>query len=88
MVVLDNSATVTSGFQPNPGSGRDARGARARRLGIEAVAKACGVEFLRTIGPEGGEAEVRAALREALGWKGIGLVVLRRPCAGDKAAAP
>src|SRR5204863_5851184 len=30
MVVLDNGATVTSGFQPNPGAPRDALGGPAR----------------------------------------------------------
>ena len=49
MIVLDNGATVTSGFQPNPGVPRDALGRPAPALSIERIAAACGVEFIRTV---------------------------------------
>ena len=80
MVVLDNSATVTSGFQPNPGSGRGARGDDAPRLSIETIARACGIQSVRTVGPDDGEDELRAAFREGLRLEGHGLIVVRRPC--------
>jgi indolepyruvate ferredoxin oxidoreductase alpha subunit len=83
MIVLDNSATVTTGFQPNPGVGRDALGRPAPVLSIERIAAACGVEFIRTIardepGPIPG---LEALFREALGYRGLALVVVRMPCA-------
>ncbi|MCZ6793860.1 MAG: thiamine pyrophosphate-dependent enzyme [Planctomycetota bacterium] len=80
LVVLDNSATVTSGFQPNPGSGRGARGGAAPRLSIEAIAGACGVSFVRTLGPEASDDELRHAFREGLALDDHGLIVIRKPC--------
>ena len=52
MVVLDNGATVTSGFQPHPGVARDARGQPAPALDIERIARACGVKDAHTVGPD------------------------------------
>ena len=52
MVVLDNGATVTSGFQPSPGQPRDAFGRPAPALDIEKIARAIGVESAVTVGPD------------------------------------
>ena len=80
MVVLDNGATVTSGFQPNPGVGRDALGRPARQLCIERIAAACGVGFVRGIGPEDLGPGLRALFRQGLAHRGLGLIVVRSPC--------
>ena len=80
MVVLDNGATVTSGFQPNPGVGRDALGRPAPALSNERVAAACGVEFVRAIGPDAPAADLRAAFRAVLAHPGLGLLVVRTRC--------
>jgi indolepyruvate ferredoxin oxidoreductase alpha subunit len=82
MIVLDNNATVTTGFQPNPGVGRDALGRPAPVLSIERIAAACGVEFIRTItrnepGPIPG---LDALFREALAYRGLAMLVVRMPC--------
>jgi indolepyruvate ferredoxin oxidoreductase alpha subunit len=82
MIVLDNGATVTSGFQPNPGVGRDARGRPAPKLNIEAIARACGVTYVRGIGPEDLEPRLGAFFRAALAHRGLGLVVVRTTCGG------
>jgi indolepyruvate ferredoxin oxidoreductase alpha subunit len=80
MIVLDNSATVTSGFQPNAGSGLDARGGAAPKLSIEGIARACGVEFSWIVGPDDGEEKLRATFREGIKYNGLGLIVVRKPC--------
>jgi indolepyruvate ferredoxin oxidoreductase alpha subunit len=82
MVVLDNGATVTTGFQPNPGVPRDALGRPAPALSIERIATACGVEFVRTIvqAEPGPIPQLGALFREALTYRGLGLVVVRMPC--------
>ena len=82
MIVLDNGATVTTGFQPNPGVGRDALGRPAPVLSIERIAAACGVEFIRTIAQdEPGPIPLLGDLfREALAYRGLALVVIRMPC--------
>jgi indolepyruvate ferredoxin oxidoreductase, alpha subunit len=80
MIVLDNGATVTSGFQPNPGVGRDALGRPALRLSIERIAQACGVDFVRSLGPDDPQPQLRALLHEALTHRGLGLLVIRTKC--------
>jgi len=80
MVVLDNGATVTSGFQPNPGVGRDALGRPARALEIERIARACGVESVCTVGPADLDARLGEVFHEGLTRRGLSLIVVRTPC--------
>jgi indolepyruvate ferredoxin oxidoreductase alpha subunit len=80
MVVLDNGATVTTGFQTNPGVGRDALGRPSPALDIERIARACGVDFVRGIGPDGLDAGLPELFREALAHRGLALVVVRTLC--------
>jgi indolepyruvate ferredoxin oxidoreductase alpha subunit len=80
MVVLDNGSTVTSGFQPNPGVGRDALGRPAPALSIERIARACGVEWVRSVGPADPPGALRDAFREGLSRRGPALLVVHTPC--------
>jgi indolepyruvate ferredoxin oxidoreductase, alpha subunit len=80
MVVLDNGATVTSGFQTNPGVSRDALGRPARALDIERIARAIGVEFVRDVGPDDLDSRLPEVFHEGLTHRGLGLIVVRTPC--------
>ncbi len=80
MVVLDNGATVTSGFQPHPGVASDARGRPAPALDIERIARACGVEDVHTVGPHDLEARLRPLFYDGLMRAGLRLIVARSPC--------
>jgi indolepyruvate ferredoxin oxidoreductase alpha subunit len=80
MVVLDNGATVTSGFQPNPGQPRDALGRPAPALDIEEIARAIGVESTVTVGPDDLDARLPEVFREGLTRRGPALIVVRTPC--------
>jgi indolepyruvate ferredoxin oxidoreductase alpha subunit len=80
MVVLDNGATVTSGFQPNPGVPRDALGRPAPALDIERIARACGVAFVRSVGPDDLDSRLQHVFHEGLTHRGLGLIVVRTPC--------
>lgn len=77
MVVLDNGATAASGFQPNPGVCKDAVGREAPALSIEQIARACGVGFVRSIGPDGLDSNLRELFREALSHPDLALIVVR-----------
>jgi indolepyruvate ferredoxin oxidoreductase alpha subunit len=79
MVVLDNGATVTSGLQPNPGAGRDARGRPAPALSIERIARACGVERVAAASLDGEGPPLQARFAEMLAHRGLALLVVRTP---------
>jgi indolepyruvate ferredoxin oxidoreductase alpha subunit len=87
MVVLDNGATVTTGFQPNPGVPRDALGRPAPALSIERIAAACGVEFVRTVEEDDPGPMLPSVFGDALAHRGLALLVIRTPC-GKTGAAP
>jgi indolepyruvate ferredoxin oxidoreductase alpha subunit len=80
MVVLDNGSTVTSGFQPHAGSGRDARGRVMPRLHMDDIARACGVEWIRKFGPDDPPERREELFREALAQTGLALVIVHAPC--------
>ncbi len=80
MVVLDNGATVTSGFQTNPGVPRDAMGRPAPALDIARIARAIGVEFVRDVGPDDLELRLPEVFHEGLTHRGLALIIVRTPC--------
>jgi len=77
MVVLDNKATATSGFQVNPGVGRDAMGQEAPALDIEQIARACGVKHVYTSGPDNPDSQLKETFREALSRRELSLIIIR-----------
>lgn len=79
MVVLDNGTTAMTGNQPHPGVGRTVTGAQTPALEPAAVARACGVGFVREVDPYDFKQAVQTA-REALEYPGPALVVMRRAC--------
>ena len=79
MVVLDNSATAMTGFQPHPGTGSTATGEPAPALKIEDIARACGVQFVEVIDP----IDLKKAIdtfERAIRFEGPAVVVSRRVC--------
>jgi len=77
MVVLDNKATATSGFQVNPGVGKDAMGRKVPALDIEQIARAYGVKHVYTSGPDDLNATLKDTFREALNHDELTLIVVR-----------
>jgi len=80
MVVLDNSATAMTGFQPHPGTGYTAGGEETFTVRIEDVARACGVEFVEVIDPFDVERAIDV-FEKAIRFDGPSMVVSRSPCA-------
>lgn len=79
MVVLDNSATAMTGFQPHPGTGYTATGEETVKVVIEDVARACGVKFVEVIDPLDLENAIDT-LEKAIRFEGPSLIVSRSPC--------
>jgi len=80
MVVLDNSATAMTGFQPHPGTGYTAVGDRTTQLRPEEVARGCGVQFIEVVDPLEVEKAI-ATVEKAIRFEGPSFVVFRRLCA-------
>ncbi len=78
-VVLDNSATAMTGFQPHPGTGKTALGEEAPRLSVESMCEGMGIPT-RVVDPFEVEEATRllyGALQEAR----LQVVIFRHKCA-------
>ena len=79
MIVLDNSATAMTGFQPHPGVGRNALGEEVAPIDIEAVCRAFGakVEVTDPFDLGGTQKKVLRALEDP---QGVRVIIMRRKC--------
>jgi indolepyruvate ferredoxin oxidoreductase alpha subunit len=79
MVIMDNSATAMTGFQPHPGTGQTAMGEETVKLKPEDIARACGVKFVEVIDPFDLKAAAKT-IEAAIRFEGPAVVVSRRLC--------
>lgn len=77
MIVLDNKATATSGFQPHPGVARDAMGRDAPALDIAQIALTCGVKNVYTVDSEEIESVLSDTFQKALNQNDLTLIIVR-----------
>jgi indolepyruvate ferredoxin oxidoreductase alpha subunit len=78
-VVLDNSATAMTGFQPHPGTGKTALGEEAPKLSIEALCAGMDIP-VQVVDPFDVQTASRV-LYQALQKEKLQVVVLRHKCA-------
>ncbi|UCG15006.1 MAG: 4Fe-4S binding protein [Deltaproteobacteria bacterium] len=88
LVILDNSTTAMTGYQPTPQTGRDVDGSPAPAISIQDMVKACGVRFVREADPYELK-EFSALIREADAFSraadgGVAVVIARHPCLMDR----
>jgi RNA polymerase sigma factor (sigma-70 family) len=79
IMVLDNSVTALTGYQPHPGTGHDARGQETQVVKIEDIAKACHVPFVTVVDPDE-PGVMRTAFRKGLTSDELSMVIVRKPC--------
>lgn len=79
IAVLDNQLTAMTGHQPDPGSGYTTTGETAKRIKIEDIARASGIDSVVTVDPYQLEEAIKAFV-DALSTKGPAVIVLRRLC--------
>jgi indolepyruvate ferredoxin oxidoreductase alpha subunit len=80
LIVLDNSATAMTGFQPHPGTGVTATGAPGQAVDVESFCRAIGLE-VQVVDPYD-LAAAQEALYDALQKSGgVRVLVFRRVCA-------
>ena len=82
VVVADNGVTAMTGFQPNPQSGVTAMGEPAKRVLVEDIAKAVGVEHVEVVDAYDTKAS-EAAFRRMLEVPGVAMVISRHICATE-----
>lgn len=79
LMILDNSATAMTGFQPHPGTGLTAMGGHVKAMDIRKIVEAigCAVEEADPFEVE----ETEKVLRRLLKEPGMNVLILRQPCA-------
>jgi indolepyruvate ferredoxin oxidoreductase alpha subunit len=82
VMVLDNEVTAMTGYQPHPGCGETATLKPTKRVTIEDISKACGIEFIRIVDPYDMKSSV-AAMEDALRFNGPSVVIFRRICSQE-----
>ncbi len=79
MILLDNSATAMTGFQPHPGSPVDAMGSPASAVPMEELCTSLGIKTL--VGDPFKIDEAVLTIHDLLHEPGTKVLVLRQPCA-------
>lgn len=79
LIILDNSATAMTGFQPHPGTGLTASGQAGQAVELEKVCQALGLT-VEVADPYDLEA-TQAAIYNAVRQGGLKVLILRRVCA-------
>ncbi len=80
LLLLDNSATAMTGFQPHPGTGSTATGGTAPVIDLKAVCEVLGAS-VEVVDPFDMEATVETILRLIRMEKGVKALILKRECA-------
>jgi indolepyruvate ferredoxin oxidoreductase alpha subunit len=80
LLILDNFTTAMTGHQPHPGTGKVAGGKRGKRVAPEDVARGCGADMVKVVNPNDLKV-TEAALKEAVEYEGVAVLIFRRPCA-------
>jgi indolepyruvate ferredoxin oxidoreductase alpha subunit len=79
MILLDNSATAMTGFQPHPGSPLDAMGAQAHQVELENICSSLGIRT--TVRDPFDLEEASSTIYELLQKQGANVLILRQECA-------
>jgi indolepyruvate ferredoxin oxidoreductase alpha subunit len=80
LLILDNSATAMTGFQPHPGTGRTATGEEAPVLDLEEISASLGAK-VEVADPFDLSATTDAILRSLQDKEGVKVLILKRECA-------
>jgi indolepyruvate ferredoxin oxidoreductase alpha subunit len=79
LVILDNTTTAMTGFQPHPGTGRTACGEVHAPVDLVKLVQGCGVTWVRQVNPYNlGEAE--EAVSEAVKQPGPAVLIMKQGC--------
>ncbi|MBQ1376699.1 MAG: indolepyruvate ferredoxin oxidoreductase subunit alpha [Lachnospiraceae bacterium] len=80
VIILDNSTTGMTGHQNNPTNGYNIKGDPAAKIDLETLAKALGIQSVRTIDPYNLK-ETETVIKEEIAKDCASVIISRRPCA-------
>jgi len=80
LLLLDNSATAMTGFQPHPGTGETATGGEAPVIDLRAICKVFGAH-VEVVDPFDVASTVETILRLLEDKKGVKVLIMKRQCA-------
>jgi indolepyruvate ferredoxin oxidoreductase alpha subunit len=79
VVILDNRITAMTGHQPNPNSGVTACGVESPPVSLDAICRACGVDFVESVDPYDITGMV-TVLQEVKKRKGVKVIIAKQMC--------
>ena len=79
VLILDNSTTAMTGYQPHPGTGVVACGETTKCIRIEDIVSACGIASLKIVDPYD-ITETIEAIEKSVLFSGPAVVIARREC--------
>lgn len=79
LLILDNSTTAMTGFQPHPGTGETALGEDVPRVDMVKLLEGCGVNWIKTVDPVNLKPAIKA-VKEAMDYDGVAVVIMKRAC--------
>jgi indolepyruvate ferredoxin oxidoreductase alpha subunit len=79
IIILDNQTTAMTGGQPHPGTAKTLMNNTSKRIDIEKVVTALGVDFVRKVNPFDLKAAVDT-VSDAAECKGVSVVIFESPC--------
>jgi indolepyruvate ferredoxin oxidoreductase alpha subunit len=82
VLLLDNHITAMTGGQQHPGTGKTLRGEDAPKVDYDALVRAIGVKWVRTVDSYD-LAVMYQTLREAIAHRGVSVIISNRPCVLD-----
>ncbi len=82
VMLLDNHTVAMTGGQDHPGTGKTLRGEKTHKVDYEDVCRSAGVKWVRTVDSYD-LAAMHKALREAIAFKGVSVIVSNRECVID-----
>lgn len=79
IIILDNSTTAMTGMQEHPGTGFTLMGKEAKKVNLNVLVSALGIQNIKVIDPNNLK-ESRAAIKEELASSGPSVIIAQSPC--------
>ncbi len=79
IIILDNSTTAMTGMQEHPGTGFTLMGKEAKKVNLNVLVSALGIENIRVINPNNIK-ETQSAIKDELASHGPSVIISQSPC--------